>query len=439
MRTSIKYLLFIVMMAVSTICLSQTPTPAKPDDQKILIRYATAHVGNGEIIDNAYIVVEGDELSMVANGNNVRLNILDYDTIIDADGKHVYPGFIVMDSRFGLTEIDQVNATHDFQEVGEFLPNVRAISAFNTESKIIPTVRTNGVLMAQIAPVGATVSGSSSVVHFDGWNWKDATVRADEGKFLNWPNRYNFTGWWAEPGKAKSTDNYETRTREIVSWFEEARSYCAVQNPEELNLRFEAMRGLFNGTDRLYVRVDWAKDILDVIQFLKNSGISKYAIVGGAEAHLITTELKENKVPVIINRVDRLPDHEDDPLFLPYQLASVLSDAGVQIAFAMNGSMEAMMSRNLPFQVGTAIHYGLDREKALASVTSSPAQLLGISKNYGTLEAGKKATLFISSGDVFDMKSNNVEVAIIEGKIIELANHQEILYRKFSAKFGIEP
>lgn len=439
MRTSIKYLLFIVMIVASTICLSQTPTPTKPNDQKILIRYATAHVGNGEIIDNAYIVVEGDELSMVANGNNVRLNILDYDTIIDADGKHVYPGFIVMDSRLGLTEIDQVNATHDFQEVGEFLPNVRAISAFNSESKIIPTVRSNGVLMAQIAPVGGVVSGSSSVVHFDGWSWKDASVRADEGKFLNWPNRYNFTGWWAEPGKAKSTDKYETRTREIVSWFEEARSYCAVQNPEEVNLRFEAMRGLFNGTDRLYVRVDWAKDILDVIQFLKNSGISKYAIVGGAEAHLITTELKENNAPVIINRVDRLPDHEDDPLFLPYQLASVLSDAGVQIAFATNGSMEAMLSRNLPFQVGTAIHYGLDREKALASVTSSPAQLLGISKNYGTLEAGKKATLFISSGDVFDMKTNDVEVAIIEGKIIELTNHQEILYRKFSAKFGIEP
>jgi len=439
MRTSIKYLSFIAMIIASAICLSQTPTPAKPNDQKILIRYATAHVGNGEIIDNAYIVIEGDELSMVANGNNVRINVLDYDSIIDADGKHVYPGFILMDSRLGLTEIDQVNATHDFQEVGEFLPNVRAISAFNAESKIIPTVRTNGVLMAQIAPVGATGSGSSSVVHFDGWSWKDATVRADEGKFLNWPNRYNFTGWWAEPGKAKTTEKYETRTQEIVSWFEEARSYCAGQNPEEVNLRFEAMRGLFNGTDRLYVRVDWAKDILDVIQFLKNSGISKYAIVGGAEAHLLTTELKENNVPVIINRVDRLPDHEDDPLFLPYQLASLLSDAGVQIAFAMNGSMEAMLSRNLPFQVGTAIHYGLDREKALASVTSSPAQLLGISKNYGTLEAGKKATLFISSGDVFDMKSNDVEVAIIEGKIIELTNHQEILYRKFSAKFGIEP
>lgn len=418
--------------------LSQVPTPAAEQPRKTLIRYATAHLGNGEKLDNAYIVIEGRELSMVANGNSARVNVLDYDTIIDAEGKHVYPGFIVMDSRLGLVEIGAVRATHDYDETGDFLPNVRALPAFNTESKIIPTVRTNGVLMAQIAPVGGTISGSSSCVHFDGWEWKDATVKADEGIYLDWPDRYKYDGHWSQPASGKADKKYSEKAKAIQEYFQEAKAYCQQDSVVPKNQRFEAMRRLFSGDQRLYVRVNWARDILDVVQFYRSSGIDKIAIVGGAEAHLVTTELRENKIPVVIDRVHKLPAHQDDPLDQPFTLAKDLEAEGVTVAIATSGDMEAMISRNLPFQLGTAVHHGLDYEKAIQAVTLNPAIMMGVDGKYGSLESGKIATLFISSGDALDIATNNVETAFVEGQLIDLDNHQKRLYRKFAKKQGIE-
>ena len=410
---------------------AQAPTPGKATDKKILIRYATAHIGNGEKIDNAYVAVQGKELLFVTDANTARINPAEFDSIIDASGKHLYPGFIVMDSRLGLTEIDAVKATRDFDEIGTFNPNVRALPAFNTESKIIATMRPNGVLMSQIAPKGGLISGASSAVHFDGWNWTEAAVKTDEGIYLNWPSRYRYTGWWVQPGAGEINKKYDDQITEIAQYFAEAKAYYGLETKTNQNLRFEAMNGLFQGSKRLYVRVSWAKDMLDVIQFLRASGVKNYAIVGGEEAHLVTTELKENKVPVIINRVHSLPEHEDDPIDAPYSLAGKLSAAGVQIAFAMNGDMEAMISRNLPFQVGTAVHYGLEYEKAIEAITLTPAKLMGIDQQYGSLQSGKRATFFLCDGDALDMRSNQIILSFIEGKIIDLNNSQTALYEKY--------
>lgn len=419
-------------MAFSAI--AQVPTPGKASNKKILIRYATAHVGNGKKIENAYIAVQGDEFLFVSDANTARINPNEFDTIIEAEGKHIYPGFIVMDSRLGLEEIGAVRASHDFDELGDFNPNVRSQPAFNTESKVIATMRPNGVLMAQVAPKGGIISGTSSAMHFDGWNWKDATVKADEGMYLNWPSRYKYTGYWIEPGNAKQDKKYEDKIEEIYQYFREAKAYYELFSSENKNLRFEAMEGLYDGSKRLYVRVDWAKDILDVVKFLRASGVKNFAIVGASEANLVTTELKENNVPVIIDRVHKLPVHFDDPLNEPFQLAAELVEQGIEVSFATSGDMEAMISRNLPFQVGTAVFNGLDYEKAIECITLTPAKLMGIDKNYGTLESGKSATFFMSSGDALDMRTNIVELAFINGQPLDLENHQTALYQKFLEK-----
>lgn len=429
-----KQVLFILFAFITVLAQGQTQSA-----QKTLIRYAKAHLGNGEKIDNAYIELQGESITRVADANKSRVNEADFDTIIEADGKHVYPGFIIMDSRLGLTEIDAVRASHDYQEVGDFLPNVRALPAFNTESKIIATVRTNGVLMAQIAPIGLGISGQSSAIHFNGWNWQDATIKADEGVFLTWPDRYRNTGWWAEPGRSKVNKTYGEQIKTIKDYFTEAEAYSKDSTQKEKNLRFEAMRGVYNETKRLYIRVDWAKDILDVVQFVRALGIKKATIVGGAEARLVTTELKENNIAVIIDRVHKLPAHEDSPIDEPYRIASALVKDGVSVAFATTGDMEAMISRNLPFQVGTAVQYGLDYEIAIQSITQTPAKLMGIDDTFGTLESGKSATLFISEGDALDMTSNNIKTAFIKGKLIDLTNHQTELNERFAKKLGVEP
>lgn len=406
-------------------------TGQEDNDKKILIRYATAHIGNGEKIDNALLAFQGNQISLLADGNKTRINVLDYDSIINAEGKHIYPGFIVMDSRLGLVEIGAVRATHDYDETGDFNPNVRTMPAFSSESKVIATVRTNGILMGQVAPVGGVISGTSSCMHFNGRNWKDAKVRADEGLFLNWPISYRYSGWWAEPGAAKSNNKYTEKKKEIVSFFQEALAYAADSSQTQKNLKFEAMRGLFNGKKRLYIRANWASDILDAILFFRASGVKYMTIVGGAEAHMVTTELVENKIAVVIDRVHKLPSHLDEPLNQPYALAGELVKAGVNIAFATSGDMEAMISRNLPFQVGTAVYHGLEYESAIRALTLQPAILMGISENYGTIESGKRATFFISESDALDITTNKVVAAYIEGKRVLLSNHQTELYYRF--------
>ena len=90
-------------------------------------------------------------------------------------------------SLVGLQEIASVRATLDSREVGVLNPNVRALIAYNTDSDVLPTVRTNGVLLAQATPRGGLLSGQSSVVQLDAWNWQDAVVRADDGQHLTWP------------------------------------------------------------------------------------------------------------------------------------------------------------------------------------------------------------------------------------------------------------
>lgn len=428
----------VLLLALPFSVMAQTVEPSELQNCRMLIRYAVAHVGDGTVIDNAYIEVQNGEFTRVVDANKTRINEADYDTIIDAEGKHVFPGFTIMDSRLGLVEIGQVKATHDFDEVGTFLPNVRALPAFNAESKIIPTVRTNGVLMAQIAPVGGTISGSSSIVHFNGGNWQEASVRGDEGIFMNWPARYRASGWWAEPGPIKANKEYEGNVRSIHDFFAESKAYSQLESRVPKNLRFEAMEGVFSDDTRLYIRVNWARDILDVVQFVRKFKLKRVAIVGGAEAHLVTTELRENNIPVIIDRVHKLPVHSDSPIAEQYLLASRLVSAGIDVAFATSGGMEAMISRNLPFQVGSAVHYGLPYEAAIRCLTQVPAKMAGIDHRYGTLEPGKVATFFITSGDPLDMGTNEVIHAFVEGRPIDLGNHQIDLYEKFSHKHGLE-
>ncbi|MEQ9187792.1 MAG: amidohydrolase family protein [Cryomorphaceae bacterium] len=434
MKSGIHIVFFLVIPAFA---MAQTSGPSASLKHRTLIRYAVAHVGDGTIIDNSYIEIQNGEFTRVVDANKTRIDDVDYDTIIDAEGMHVFPGFTIMDSRLGLIEIGQVKATHDFDEVGAFLPNVRALPAFNAESMIIPTVRSNGVLMAQIAPVGGTISGSSSFVHLNGGNWQEASVRGDEGIYMNWPARYRASGWWAEPGPIKANKEYEGRVRSIHDFFTESKAYSQLESRVTKNLRFEAMRGVFSDDTRLYIRVNWARDILDVVQFVRKFKLKRVAIVGGAEAHLVTTELRENNIPVIIDRVHKLPVHSDSPVDEQYLLASRLVSAGIDVAFATSGGMEAMISRNLPFQVGTAVHYGLPYEAAIRCLTQVPAKMAGIDHNYGTLEPGKVATFFITAGDPLDMSTNEVIHAFVEGLPIDLGNHQIDLYEKFSQKHGL--
>jgi hypothetical protein len=315
---------------------------------------------------------------------------------------------------------------------------VRSVIAFNTDSEIPPTVRSNGVLLGQITPRGGVVSGSSGVVHFDGWNWEDAVMKMVDGIHLNWPethHRHNKDG----KVNIQKRKTYDQQKHEINRFFSEAKAYAAIPQAGRVqDLRFEGMRGLFDGSLTLNVHADDARAIAEAVHFKRDLGIERMTIVGGYDAYLVADMLRENNVAVALRSVHSLPRFADDDVDLPFKLPKLLMDEGLTVALQVDQRMTEMNSRNLPFYAGTARAYGLTEEQAIQTLTRNPARMLGIDNQVGTLERGKVATLFMSSGDALDMRTNNVTWAWIEGRAIDLDNRQRQLYRKFQTKYGAE-
>ena len=112
-----------------------------------------AHVGNEEVIENSIIIISNGKIEKIGSKQNVKFDEKNAE-IINVQDKHIYPSFILPNTTLGLAEIDAVRASRDEREVGDFNSNVRSQIAYNTESIVLSTVRTNGILLAQVTPRG---------------------------------------------------------------------------------------------------------------------------------------------------------------------------------------------------------------------------------------------------------------------------------------------
>ncbi|PIB30270.1 amidohydrolase [Gaetbulibacter sp. 5U11] len=424
--------ILILTLCVTVISFAQQ-TPGDKQTTAITIEGATAHLGNGNVIENALIMFENGTLTFVGSANT---KIARKGTIIDAKGKHVYPGFIAPNSTLGLVEVDAVRATNDDDEVGAMNPHIRSIIAYNTESKVVESMRPNGVLMAQITPRGGRISGTSSVVQLDAWNWEDAAIKTDDGIHLNWPSTYSRGRWWlGEPNVLKENKNYAKEIQELTNYFAQSKAYNANKTSPK-DLPFEALEGLMDGSKKLFVHVDNEKGITDAVNFAKAENIKHLVIVGGYEANNVVDLLKENNIPVLLQRIHSRPNGDDHDYDLPYKLATQLVKAGILVGLENAGDMERMNTRNLPFLAGTTVAYGLSKAQALSLITLNTAKILGVDDKVGSLEVGKDATLFISQGDALDMRTNKLDQAFIQGRNISLETHQTELYKRYSKKYN---
>ena len=317
--------------------------------QRILLLHGTAHIGNGTVVESAAIGVVNDRITFVKNSLTQTFTAKDWDTIINCNGQHFYPGLVSANNTLGLTEIDAVRATRDFNDVGVWNPHVRSLIAFNVESKVVETVRTNGVLLVQTTPRGGWISGSSAVMKLSGWNWEDATVIGVDGIHLNWP--YN-------------KDSYAKDKQQIYSFFELAKTAAFDRRERLSDLRIEAMKACFTGTKRVYIHAESVQQIVDIIDFAAAMKIAYPVIVGGYDAYLVGPKLRDAHIPVMLSRVHSLPQREDEPTDLPYRLPALLKAQGIPFCIQNDGDMQAMNTRNLPFQAGTTMSYGLTEEEA---------------------------------------------------------------------------
>ncbi len=428
-----KYLRRITLPAIlfltGTLLAQQTPAPEQTTP--ITIVGATAHIGNGEVIENSVITFADGKITSVTQGDMTSPE----GTVIDAKGMHVYPGFIAPNTSLGLVEIDAVEETVDEDEIGELLPHVRSIIAYNAESQVVESMRPNGVLIAQVVPRGGRISGTSSIVQLDAWNWEDAVLQENDGLHINWPQSYRQGRWWRgeDPG-IKPNEDYVKEVDELISFFKNAKAYLA-GNRDEVHLPFEAMETVFQGEKKVFIHADGEKEIIDILDFKKEQGLQNVVLVGAYDAFKVSDEIKAAGVPVLIGRVHDQPEMEDQDYDLPYKMARLLSDKGILVGLETSGDMERMNTRNLPFYAGTAVAFGVDKEEALKMITSNTAKILGIDERMGTLEAGKDATLFISNGDALDMRTNKISRAFIQGRDISLESHQTELAERYSEKY----
>ena len=424
-----KHTSILIIALFTAIALSaQPPTPAPPQEMPVYIVGATAHLGNGQVLENSIIAFEQGKITLVRTPENLgQVNLSRYQ-IIDAKGKHVYPGFIAPNTQLGLVEIGAVRATVDTRETGSLNPNVRAIIAYDTDSEVPPTVRAQGVLLAQIAPIGGLISGQSSIVQLDAWNWEDAAYKTDIGLHLNWPSLFSFS--WREGGWSQN-NSYDKEVQVIETYLAEAAAYCKNAKPKERNLKLDAACGLFDGSLKLFLHADEAKAITSGVLLAKRFGITP-VVIGGRDAGNLIDFLKTHNVPVILDKIHTLPARDDSDIDEPFKLPAQLQEAGILFAFGMEGFWQ---QRNLAFQAGHAVGYGLGYEEAVMALTLNTAKILGIDATAGSLQEGKDATLFICEGDALDMRSSKLSMAFINGRQISLEHRQKKLYDKYQTKY----
>lgn len=437
-----KKFLIITSLAVSLGASAQeTVYPSPKQSQSTAITGATVHVGNGNVITNGTVVFDNGKITYVGAASGAPAAKV----TVNASGKHVYPGLILPDTDLGLKEIGSgTRATNDNSELGENNASIRSIVAYNTDSKIINTLRSNGILLANVAPQGGLITGSSSVVQLDAWNWEDAAYKADNGIHIDMPSLINrqggrggFGGFFGQQNQAPSDPVKEglERIEGIKSFFRSAKAYNEEKTHADKNLRFAAVQGLFNKTQKLFVHCNLVREMLVAVDFAKEFNFD-VVVVGGNDSYLVAPLLKQNNISVILNPMHNLPTIADDDVDQPFKTPAALQKAGV--LYAINDDHGESRYRNLAFNAGTAAAYGLTKEEALSAITLNAAKILGVADRTGSLEVGKDANIVISTGDILDMRTSIVDNAFIQGRNIKLDDKQKQLYERYKYKYGLK-
>lgn len=420
---------FGIMLFMTSVAVPHDYIPGSKQANPVLIRGGNLFTVSGApqpqtdiLFENGVITSIGKNLTAPANAE-----------IIEAAGMNVYPGLIAANSSLGLTEIGAVRATNDRSEIGAVTPEVSTRIAYNPDSELIPSVRSNGITTAQIIPGGSLLRGRSNILNLDGWTREDMTVRKDDGMFLAWPSVSINTAWWESRTPEKQKEQMAEARKRLRTVFDDARAYWKAKKTDpsiDIDLRWEAMIPVFEKKTSLFISGNDYRQIEEAVQFCEEQEL-RMILVSGAEAYKLTDLLKDKNVPVIVVGSQGLPmrrgDGYDETFRLPYKL----NEAGVTWCMSNGGSWS---QRNLPFQAGTAVAHGLTPDQALRSITLSVAEILGIDKEVGSLEVGKKATLIISDGDIMDHLTHNVTHMWIEGRRVDLDNRHKELFRKYEQK-----
>ena len=433
MMIKIIFTLFLFSLGISN-----DQIPGEDQKRPIILKGGILHTVSTDIF-------EGYDI-LFSKGKIVRIekNIMasPETDVYDVFGKHIIPGYIAPITRIGLVEIGLVKQTRDFAERGSFNPNVKANVSYNPDSDLIPITRSNGVLVVNSVPAGGRISGQSSVMMLDGWTWEQATLKHPSGLHINWPSmRINYGANVKKSEKQqkeeiqKSIRDLDHMVRDVRAYFQRIKQRSRIAGErQKSDLRLESMIPFVVEKKKIFIHADEARQIKSAVEWAKKNDL-KIIIVGGSDSWRLTDLLVKNNIPVVIDQVEKIPTRRFEPIHLPYKLPSMLKQAGVQfclntiIGYPHDGNI-----RNLPNEAMRAAAYGLDKSEALRSITLSTAEILGVDDMIGSLDIGKDATFFISETPPMEMNPK-ILMAFIQGKEVDLNNHQKMLYKKYQEKY----
>ncbi|NOS56016.1 MAG: amidohydrolase family protein [Cyclobacteriaceae bacterium] len=382
-------------------------------------------VTKGTIQNGIVLIVDG---KIAAVGANV--SIPSGTETIDCKGQFIYPGMIDAGTNLGLSEISSVARTTDFNEIGEVIPQMKALTAVNPNASAIPVTRVSGVTTALSIPTGGMLSGTAALINLHGYT-PDQMFAGFEGIVLNFPNtgRRGFFDRRTDEEIKKASDKALASLNDV---WEKATQYqkldSATKGKAGYYPELQALIPVLRGEQTLLVEVNASKDIQAALKWLKEKKVKKSILTGVAEGWRVADEIAKSGIPVITGGVLELPTRDYDRYDKAYANPGLLKKAGVKVAIKSESNNNNY--RNLPYHAGFAVAYGMNKEDALKAVTIIPAELFGVASKLGSIEVGKSATLFICNGDPFETKTQ-VSHVFIEGWSMPMVSRQTELYNEF--------
>ena len=329
--------------------------------------------------------------------------------------------------------------TNDQNETGNVNPNIRAEVQINPESDLLPVARANGITSALSIPRGGAISGTSALIHLDGWTQEDMTVSRPVGLHVNWPSMSINRAWWETRSEEEQKRSREEAVQAIRDAFDDARAYWKARGAEgqagvprhDRDVKWEAMGKALRGEIPVMFHADALAQIHAVLRFADEQKLKKVILVGGYDAWRVADELKARDIAVIAGEPLALPSRGYEAYDYGMALAAKLQAAGVRFCVSDGGG--SSNARNLGYHAAMAAAFGLPREEALKSITLYPAQILGVGDRLGSIEPGKIADLIVTTGDPLEF-STQVEQVYINGKATSMETRQTRLFHKYDAR-----
>ncbi len=415
-----------LLLALSlSVCMSANAhdmIPAPAQSEALLFKNATIHTAIDGVKTNSDLLIEDGKITAIGTAL-VAPNV----TVVDATEQHIYPGLIALDTSIGLVEVEMMRASNDSYEVGEINPQLEAVTAFNPDSEIIPTIRVNGITHAQVVPQGDSLAGQSSLVSLDSWTIEDALVPSTKGFHLYWPKQGSLSQ--DKEKRKKQLDEYNAQVKAVTTAFSNGYRYFLAHQAKKVkktDLRWQALLPLYLGQAQLFVHANTQKQIEEAVSLAKQYQF-KLIIVGGYDAWRLAELINEIEAKVIYTHTLSLPMRKDEPIDLSFKIPALLKQANIPFALGFSSDWN---SRNLPLAAGQTVAYGLTQQDALKSVTLDAARMLGVD-DMGAIAVGFKANLVLSQGDILDPMATKIKQVYIDGREIDLNNRQQQLYQKY--------